>query len=85
VDHGVSGVRSALIADDNLVVLAQEVHDFALGLVTPLQTHDASNRHGAAPPRLMKESMRIQRRKTAPIYPHIRLMVKWLENQGKSA
>ena len=45
-DHGVAGVRAALVADDDLVVLGEDVDEFALGLVAPLQTDDTGAGHG---------------------------------------
>ena len=45
-DDRVPGVRPALIADDEIVLAGQQVDDLALGFVAPLQTDDASSRHG---------------------------------------
>jgi hypothetical protein len=39
-DDGMAGVGAALISDDDVVVLGQEVDDISLGLVTPLQADD---------------------------------------------
>ena len=48
-DDRVAGVGPALIANDDVVLLGQQVDDLALGLVAPLQTDDASTRHGTGP------------------------------------
>jgi hypothetical protein len=45
-DDGVAGVGAALIADDDLVVLGEDVNEFAFGFVTPLQTDNACAGHG---------------------------------------
>jgi hypothetical protein len=44
-DDGMTGVRSALIANDDIVVAGQEVDDFTFGFVAPLKSDDASPRH----------------------------------------
>ena len=43
-----SGVGPALVADDDFMPFGQQVDDLALGLVAPLQTDHASNRHRKA-------------------------------------
>ena len=48
-DHGMAGVGPALVADDDIVLLGQQIDDLALGLVAPLQTDDARGRHCNAP------------------------------------
>jgi hypothetical protein len=45
-DHGMAGVRAARVADDDFVILGEDVDEFALGLVAPLQTDDACAGHG---------------------------------------
>ena len=45
-DDGVAGVGAALIADDDLVVLGEDVDEFAFGFVAPLQTDNACAGHG---------------------------------------
>ena len=48
VDHqGVAGVVTALIADDQLHLLGNEVGELSLPLVAPLSTDDDGRRHGA--------------------------------------
>ena len=47
-DHGVAGVGPALVADDDVVLLGQQIDDLALGLVAPLQTDDTRSRHEIA-------------------------------------
>ena len=42
---GVSGIVSTLIADDDLMTFGQDIDDFALGFVAPLQTNHGSCRH----------------------------------------
>ena len=44
-DDGMAGVAAALVADDDIVLVGQQVDDLALGLVAPLQTDHASNAH----------------------------------------
>ena len=39
-----AGVGSALVADDDIVLLGQQIDDFSLGFVSPLQPDDASAR-----------------------------------------
>jgi hypothetical protein len=41
----VAGVGPALVANDDLMVFREDVDEFALGLVTPLQTDDAGAGH----------------------------------------
>ena len=45
-DDRVPGVRAALVADDEVVLAREEIDDLALGFVAPLQTDNASSRHG---------------------------------------
>ena len=47
-DHGMPGVGPALVADHDIVLVGQQVDDFALRLVAPLQADHASHRHGNA-------------------------------------
>ena len=44
-DDGVAGVRAAVVADDEVVPVAQQVYDFALGFVAPLQADDTRAGH----------------------------------------
>ena len=44
-DDGMAGVAAPLIADDDVVLVGQQVDELALGLVAPLQTDHASNTH----------------------------------------
>ena len=39
------GVGAALVADDDVVLLGEQVDDFAFGLVAPLQSNDTGARH----------------------------------------
>src|SRR6185295_16071687 len=47
---GVAGVRSALVAGHDVGLLAQEIDDLALALVTPLGADHDTARHGYFPP-----------------------------------
>jgi hypothetical protein len=42
----VAGVGTAGVADDDVVILGEDVDELALGLVAPLQTDDAGAGHG---------------------------------------
>jgi hypothetical protein len=44
-DHGVAGVAAALVADDDFVLIGQQVDEFSLGFVSPLQPNDTGNAH----------------------------------------
>ena len=46
-DDGMACVRAALIADDEIMLTSQQVDDLAFGFVAPLQTDNASARHGS--------------------------------------
>ena len=52
-DDRVPGVRAALIANDEVVLAGQQVDDLALGFVAPLQTDNASSRHGSTSPPIL--------------------------------
>jgi hypothetical protein len=45
-DDRVPRIGAARVADDDFVLLGQDVDELALGLVTPLQTDDACAGHG---------------------------------------
>jgi hypothetical protein len=45
----VAGVGAALVAHDRVVLVAQQVDDLPLGLITPLQTDDTSRWHVRTP------------------------------------
>ena len=45
VDHGMSCVAAALIANDNVIVVCQVVHHTALALVTPVDAYDRTICH----------------------------------------
>jgi len=45
VDHGVARVVAALVADDEIRLLREEVRDLALALVAPLGSDDGGHRH----------------------------------------
>ena len=49
---GVPGVGPALVADDDLVLLGQQIDDLALRLVAPLQSDHARARHSRGPKEL---------------------------------
>ena len=40
-DHSMPGVRAPLVADDQIVLFGQQVHELSFGLVTPLQADNA--------------------------------------------
>ena len=42
VDDGMAGVAAALIADDHVIVLGQQVHHAALSLVAPVDAYDGA-------------------------------------------
>ena len=50
----VAGVVAALVADDQLHLLGQEVGELALALVTPLGPDDDGCRHASSPPLRMR-------------------------------
>lgn len=54
-DDGVAGVGPALVADDDIVVLREQIDDLALGLIAPLQTDDTRGRHCDAPGEFLQE------------------------------
>ena len=45
VDHRVTGVAAALIADDHIIVLGQQVYHAALALVTPVDAYNSAVLH----------------------------------------
>ena len=47
-DDRVPGVVAALIADDDVVLVGQQIDDFPLGFVTPLQTDHRGGGHEIA-------------------------------------
>ena len=44
-DDGVAGVGAAVVADDEVVLVGEEIDDLALGLVAPLQADDTGAGH----------------------------------------
>jgi len=48
-DDRVAGVGPAGVADHDVVVLGEDVDEFAFGLVAPLQTDDTGAGHGREP------------------------------------
>ena len=48
-DHGVSRVRTALVADDHVELGGQQVDELSFCFVSPLQTDYASSRHQPTP------------------------------------
>ena len=44
-DDGVAGVGAAVVADDEVELVAEQIDDLALGLVAPLQADDARAGH----------------------------------------
>ena len=75
-DDGVAGVGASLVADDDVVLVAQAVDDFSLGLVTPLKAHDAGRRHGGISLRKLKASDRKG--------PRYRVGHGWRQSRGES-
>ena len=49
-DDGMAGVGPALVADDDIVLLGEQIDDLALGLIAPLQSDDTRGRHCGDPP-----------------------------------
>ncbi len=49
-DNRVPRVRPALVPDDRVVLVAQQIHDLSLGFVTPLKPHHACRSHGKPSP-----------------------------------
>ena len=47
-DDGMAGVVAPLIADDDVVFVGQQIDDFSLGFVAPLQTDNRRGRHEIA-------------------------------------
>ena len=45
IDYGMSGVFSALVADDEVGLTGKIVRDLAFSLVTPIGTDDRGNTH----------------------------------------
>jgi hypothetical protein len=41
----VAGIGAALVANDDIVSIGQQVDDFTFGLISPLQSDDTSTRH----------------------------------------
>ena len=44
-DDGMAGIGPALVADDDIVLLGEQIDDLALGLVAPLQSDNTGGRH----------------------------------------
>jgi hypothetical protein len=44
-----ASIGTALITDNHIVNIAEQVHNFALSFVTPLQAHHTSVRHAFNP------------------------------------
>src|SRR5690606_26328352 len=40
--HGVAGIASAVVPDDNIEVLGEQVNNFALAFIAPVQADDTS-------------------------------------------
>ena len=49
-DDRVTGVGPPLVSYDHVVLIAQQVDDLPLGLVSPLKPHHARRTHGACSP-----------------------------------
>ena len=47
IDDGVTGVAAALIADDNIIVLGQQVNHAALAFIAPVNTNDCTISHNS--------------------------------------
>jgi hypothetical protein len=43
------GIGAALIADDDVVLLGEQIDNFAFGFIAPLQTNNARGRHDGSP------------------------------------
>ena len=54
-DDGVAGVGPALVADDDIVLLGEQIDDLPLGFVAPLQSDDTRGRHCDAPGEFLQE------------------------------
>ena len=54
-DHRVAGVGPALVADDDIVLLGEQIDDLALGLIAPLQSDNTRGRHCDAPGEFLQE------------------------------
>ena len=48
-DDGVAGVGAAVVANDEVVLVGEEIDDLALGLVAPLQADDTGAGHSTYP------------------------------------
>ncbi len=48
-DDGMAGIGPALVADDDIVLLGEQIDNLALGLVAPLQSDNTGGRHRNAP------------------------------------
>ena len=59
-DDGMAGVGPALVADDDIVLLGEQIDDLALGLVAPLQSDHTRGRHRNAPRDLRKAGRKPQ-------------------------
>ena len=46
VNDRVPRVRAPLVADDHVVLVAEQVDNLSLGLIAPLEAHDATRAHG---------------------------------------
>ena len=55
-DHGMAGVGPALVADDDVVLLGEQIDDLPLGLVAPLQSDDTRGRHGTGPSLVLEQA-----------------------------
>src|SRR5258708_15696035 len=51
-DDCVTGVGPAVVANDKVVLVGEQIDNFALGLVAPLQADDTGAAHGVHPTRL---------------------------------
>ena len=49
IDDGVARVASALIADDHIIILRQQIDHAALALVAPVDTNDRTGFHSCIP------------------------------------
>ncbi|KAF5067963.1 hypothetical protein DSECCO2_248220 [anaerobic digester metagenome] len=52
VHHGVSGVAAALIADDHVVLVGDEVHHPTLSFVAPVDAYNRAVSHSASLPKV---------------------------------
>ena len=50
IDHGVAGVAAALVTDDDVIILGEQIDHASLALVTPVDADDYGISHFGFPP-----------------------------------